>query len=170
MTNDVKKGHLIQVHTKTRQPIPDGPAPSEMAALIGAKDWSKTVLGSADRWPPSLTLVVKLMLASGFPMAVRWGPDFVMIYNDGYRPILGDKHPWALGRPAREAWAEVWDQIEPAHTAILEGRAPSIFADDMLLRIQRRGTVWEDARFTLAYSPVDDPTTSTGVGGVLLSP
>ena len=24
------------------------------------------------------------MLASGFPMAVRWGPDFAMIYNDGY--------------------------------------------------------------------------------------
>src|SRR5271170_5967282 len=47
----------------------------------------------------SLKLVVDLMLASGFPMAVRWGPDFVMIYNDGYRPILGVKHPLALGLP-----------------------------------------------------------------------
>jgi hypothetical protein len=73
-----------------------------MAALIRAKDWSKTLLGSADSWPPSLTLVVNTMLASGFPMAVRWGPDFVMIYNDGYRPILGDKHPRALGLPFRE--------------------------------------------------------------------
>ena len=27
------------------------------------------------------------MLASGFPMCVRWGPEFVMIYNDGYRSI-----------------------------------------------------------------------------------
>ena len=44
-------------------------------------------------------------------MAVRWGPDFVMIYNDGYRPILGDKHPWALGLPFREVWPEVQTQL-----------------------------------------------------------
>ena len=60
-------------------------------------------------------LAVAMILASAFPMALRWGPDFVLIYNDAYGPILGDKHPWALGRPAGEAWAEVWEQIAPAH-------------------------------------------------------
>jgi len=103
MTDDVKETNLIHIHTRTRQPVPDVPNASEMSALIRTKDWSKTVLGSADSWPPSLKLVVNTMLASDFPMAVRWGPDFVMIYNDGYRPILGDKHPWALGLPFREA-------------------------------------------------------------------
>ena len=77
-----------------------------MAALIRARDWSKTALGPAEKWSPNLTLVVNIMLASGFPMAVRWGADFIMIYNDGYRPILGDKHPWALGLPFREAVPE----------------------------------------------------------------
>jgi hypothetical protein len=69
----------------------------------------------ADRrrtWRPrylahSLALIVNTILASGFPMAVRWGPDFVMICNDGYRAILGDKHPWALGLPFRKSWPEV---------------------------------------------------------------
>ena len=102
-------------------------------------------------------------------MALRWGPDFVLLYNDAYRPILGDKHPWALGRPAREVWAEVWEQIAPAHEAILNARTPSIFAEDMVLRIQRHGTAWEDAHFTLGYSAIEDSTVSTGVGGVLVT-
>jgi signal transduction histidine kinase/CheY-like chemotaxis protein/PAS domain-containing protein len=140
-----------------------------MRALVEAHDWSATPLGPRAAWSSSLTLAAEITLASAFPMALRWGPDFVLIYNDAYRPILGEKHPWALGRPSREAWAEVWEQIEPAHTAILQGHAPSIFAEDMLLRIQRRGTDWEDARFTLGYSPIQDPTTPTGVGGVFVT-
>jgi PAS domain S-box-containing protein len=140
-----------------------------MRALVEARDWAVTPLGAREAWSPSLKLAVDIVLASAFPMALRWGPDFVLIYNDAYRPILGDKHPWALGRPAREAWSEVWDQIAPAHDAILQGLAPAIFAEDILLRIQRHGTDWEDARFTLGYSPVDDPTTPMGIGGVFVT-
>jgi two-component sensor histidine kinase/PAS domain-containing protein len=153
----------------TQHTVPDIPAAAKMAALIAAKDWSKTALGPADRWPPSLTLMVNVMLASGFPMAVRWGPEFVMIYNDGYRPILGDKHPWALGLPFREVWPEVQTQLRPLHEAILSGKNNAFFAEDLLLRIQRHGTAWEDARFTIAYSPVPDSSAPTGVGGVLIT-
>jgi two-component sensor histidine kinase/PAS domain-containing protein len=140
-----------------------------MSALIGAKDWSQTVFGSPDSWPPSLTLVVNIMLASGFPMAVRWGPDFAMIYNDGYRPILGDKHPGALGLPFREVWPEVQPQLGPLHDAILAGKRGAFFAEDLLLKIQRHGTQWEDAHFTISYSPVPDGAAPTGVGGVLIT-
>src|SRR5271165_2783348 len=110
----------------------DTSATSNLSALIRAKDWSKTLLGDADCWPPSLTLVVNLLLASGFPMAVRWGADFVMIYNDGYRPILGDKHPHALGLPFREVWLEVQAQLGPLHESILSGERSAFFAEDLL--------------------------------------
>jgi PAS domain S-box-containing protein len=140
-----------------------------MAELVQAFDWSTTPLGPRETWSDSLNLAFDTVQAAAFPMALRWGPQFVLVYNDGYRPILGDKHPWALGRPASEAWAEVWPQIEPAHTAILSGATPAIYADDMLLRIQRHGTDWDDARFTLGYSPVPDPTSPTGVGGILVT-
>jgi two-component sensor histidine kinase/PAS domain-containing protein len=152
-----------------QQSVPDIAPTPKMSELIRAKDWSKTVLGSADSWPPNLTLVVNMMLASGFPMAVRWGPDFAMIYNDGYRPILGDKHPGALGLPFREVWPEVQAQLGPLHEAILTGRRGAIFAEDLLLRIQRHGLQWEDARFTVSYSPVPDTSAPTGVGGVLIT-
>ena len=145
------------------------PALSEMSALIRAKDWSKTVLGPSEGWSASLTLIVELMLASGFPMAVRWGPDFVMIYNDGYLPILGDKHPWALGLPFREVWPEVQTQLRPLHEAILSGQRRAFFAEDLLLRIQRHGAEYEDARFTISYSPIPDASVPTGVGGVLIT-
>jgi two-component sensor histidine kinase/PAS domain-containing protein len=169
MTDDANKSHLVQLRTKTKQPVSDVSASSEMSALIRAKDWSKTVLGSLDKWSPSLTLVVNTILASGFPMAVRWGPDFVMIYNDGYRPILGDKHPRALGLPFREVWPEVQPQLRPLHEAILTGRRGAFFAEDLLLRIQRHGAEWENARFTISYSPVPDAAAPTGVGGVLIT-
>jgi PAS domain S-box-containing protein len=142
---------------------------NEMRGLVDAKDWSATALGPMADWSPSLRLALDVVLASGFPMALRWGPDFILIYNDGYRPILGEKHPWALGLPAREAWSEVWHQIEPVHRDILEGRCGAVFAEDMLLRIQRHRDQWEDAHFTLSYSPTPDPAAPTGIGGVFVT-
>jgi len=122
-----------------------------------------------DTWPPALRLSLDIVLSSGFPMALRWGPDFVLIYNDGYKPILGVKHPWALGLPAREVWAEVWDQIEPTHLAVLSGRQGAAFAEDLPLRLKRYGDEWDDGYFTFSYSPIPDPTAPSGVGGVLIT-
>jgi PAS domain S-box-containing protein len=163
------KSAAIQNRAMAHHSVPEIALTSKLSALIRAKDWSKTLLGAIDSWPPSLTLVVNVMLASGFPMAVRWGADFVMIYNDGYRPILGDKHPWALGLPFREVWPEVQAQLAPLHEALIAGKRGAFFAEDLLLRIQRHGSAWEDARFTISYSPIPDPSAPTGVGGVLIT-
>jgi hypothetical protein len=40
-----------------------------------------------------------------------WGPDYISIYNDAYRPVLGAKHPWALGTPVRECWSSINDEL-----------------------------------------------------------
>jgi PAS domain S-box-containing protein len=140
-----------------------------MAALVAAHSWENSALGPQSDWSPSLRLAVDIVLTSAFPMALRWGRDFILIYNDAYRPILGDKHPLALGQPASIVWAEVWSKLEHAHLAILERNSPSIFAENIPLRIQRRGSTWEDARFTLGYSPVHDPTERSGVGGIFVT-
>jgi PAS domain S-box-containing protein len=152
----------------SQRAVSDVPA-AEMSARVYATDWSKTLLGSADKWPPSLTLVVDIMLASGFPMCIRWGPEFVMIYNDGYRSILGDRHPRALGLPFEEVWPEVQSQLRALHQGILAGASGAFFAEDLLIKIQRPGPEWEDARFTVSYSPIPDGTAPSGVGGVLIT-
>jgi hypothetical protein len=154
----------------THDPAAGIPDPPEMAQRVFTKDWSTTALGAIDTWPPSLTVIVKVMLASGFPMCVRWGPEFVMIYNDGYRSILGNKHPGAFGLPFAEAWPEVQPQLRPLHEAILQGASGAFFAEDLLIKVQRHGTTdWEDGRFTLSYSPIPDDSAATGIGGVLVT-
>ena len=71
----------------------------EMGALMRAKDWASTPLGAVSAWPQSLRTAVSILLNSRYPMFIFWGPQLIKIYNDGYRPITGHKHPWALGRP-----------------------------------------------------------------------
>ena len=120
-----------------------------MAGLVLEHDWAATALGAPEAWSPSLRLAVDIVLASAFPMALRWGPDFVLICNDAYRPILGEKHPRALGLPGRIAWSEVWDQIDPVHAALVTRQTTSIFSDDLPMRIQRRCAEWDDAYCTV---------------------
>ena len=145
------------------------PTQGEMAARVAAHDWSATPLGPRETWSPSLNLIVATVLACPFPMGLRWGPDFVLIYNDGYLPILGDKHPHVLGLPFREAWPELQEQFEPVHRAILAGERGAYFAEDLQLRITRRGGQPEDTFFTFSYSPVPDDTAPCGIGGVLMT-
>jgi len=66
---------------------------------ILAKDWSATELGPPATWPQSLRSIVALIFASGKPMFVVWGPSRTLLYNDAYVPLLGSKHPSALGQP-----------------------------------------------------------------------
>ncbi|MDB5420434.1 MAG: sensor hybrid histidine kinase [Brevundimonas sp.] len=140
-----------------------------MRAVVLTKDWSATSLGPIEDWSQSLRMAVDMILSCGFPMALRWGPDFILIYNDAYLPILGEKHPRALGLPAREAWSEVWRQIEPVNMAILGGEHGAVFAEDALLRIQRYKDRWDDAHFTMSYSPYPDASVPSGVGGILIT-
>ncbi len=135
-------------------------------AQLRGFNWATTSLGPQENWPHALRAIVDVILGSGFPMSVRWGPDLVMIYNDAYAPLLGDRHPKVLGKPLREVWPEIYDELGALHTSILHGERESFFAEDHLWRIQRFG-VPEDARFTISYSPIPDPTAPNGIGGVL---
>jgi PAS domain S-box-containing protein len=141
--------------------------PGEMARRIREMEWSATPLGGSQTWPQSLKLSVTMILASGFPMAIRWGPDLVLIYNDAYRPILGDKHPGALGRPLREVWWEIYPELGPLNEAILRGEREAFFAEDHPWTVRRHGAAAEDARFTISYSPIPDETAANGIGGIL---
>jgi len=78
-----------------------------MRARVRDFDWTATSIGPRDKWPESLKLMLSVILDSGFPMSVRWGPDLIVLYNDAYAPLLGDRHPRALGKPLRDVWPEI---------------------------------------------------------------
>jgi hypothetical protein len=105
------------------------------------------------------------LLANRFPLLLWWGPHYISIYNDAYIPVLGTKHPQALGQPVSECWNEIWDVLQPLIDRPFHG-GPATWMDDLALEINRYGFV-EETHFTVAYSPVPDETAPTGIGGVL---
>ena len=134
----------------------------EMGALIRSLDWSKTAIGPVETWPQSLRTAVSICLNSRFPILIWWGPEFVKIYNDAYRQVIGSKHPRSMGARGRDVWPEIWDIIGPMLEGVLrEGNAT--WSDDQLLMLERNGYP-EECYFTFAYSPIRDE--SGGVGGV----
>ncbi|MFC7688702.1 PAS domain-containing protein [Paeniroseomonas aquatica] len=126
-----------------------------MAEAIRTLDWSRSALGPPEGWPASLRVVAQLMLESRQPMFLAWGEKLSFLYNDSYRPILGTRHPAALGRPFREIWSEIWDDIGPLVRRALEGEAT--WVENMHLVMQRHGYP-EDTWYTFSYSPLRDET------------
>ena len=133
-----------------------------MGARMRAFDWAASPLGPVSQWPSSLRTAVRLCLDSQFPIILFWGADLVMLYNDGYCPILGDKHPAALGQPAARLWSEVWSIVGPMLQSVLQtGRAT--WSHDLLLPVVHQGVAAEHY-FTFSYSPIRDD--AGRVGGV----
>ena len=134
----------------------------EMGALMRAHDWTQSPLGPPAQWPDPLEMAVSILLNSRFPMVLWWGPEFVMLYNDAWRPILGAKHPKGLGRPGIEVWPEIWDIIGEQLGSVLN-RGEATWSEDLLLPVDRYGYV-EEAYFTYSYSPIN--AADGRVGGV----
>jgi PAS domain S-box-containing protein len=141
---------------------------SDMSSRVRNFAWAETPLGPRADWPAPLQWAVDLVLASGFPMAVRWGPDQVIIYNDAYAALLGDRHPTALGKPLHETWPEIIDQLGPLSKDILSGKSSHFFAENHPWTLLRYG-VPEEAYFTISYSPLPDPQAANGIGGILVT-
>ena len=124
-----------------------------MGALIRCHDWSATPLGAVETWPLSLKTAVSLMLRAQQPMVISWGPREILLYNDSYIPILADKHPDALGRPAADVWCEIWDELRPFNEAVMRGES---------LRFENQPFQWpgratpEPRYFTFTYTPLLD--------------
>ena len=137
----------------------------EMAARMRAFDWERHELGPVAAWPNSLRTLVSVVLASRFPMLLWWGPRLFQLYNDGYRPILGDKHPASLAAQGALVWAEIWHVIGPMAEAVLAG-GPATWSENLLLMMQRKGFL-EEAYFSFSYSGVPDD--EGGRGGVLVT-
>ncbi|RSN22400.1 histidine kinase [Amycolatopsis sp. WAC 04169] len=127
----------------------------EVGRDLAAVDWAATPLGPPDGWPLSLRTAVGILLSSRFSMWMAWGPELTFFCNSAYRHnTLGRKYPWALGRPANEVWAEIWDDIGPRIATVLStGKAT--WDEGLLLFLERSGYP-EESYHTFSYSPLRD--------------
>ena len=121
-------------------------------------------LGPVDGWSPVLVSTVRLVLSSQAEIVLFWGPELCALYNEAYAPTIGDKHPRVLGRPAREGWTELWDDLEPLLRSVVE-RGQPVHAKDRPFYIERAGGLGEQVFFDINYSPVYEADGS--IGGAL---
>ncbi|QFS46923.1 ATP-binding protein [Nostoc sphaeroides] len=134
----------------------------KIGRLMRSLDWSQTALGYVADWPQSLRSAISILLASKAQICLFWGSELITIYNDAYRPALASKHPWALGRPAHEAWSEAWNVVEPLLKGVV-ATGVAFWAQDHLFFLNRHGYI-EETYFDVSYDPVRDE--SGKVGGV----
>lgn len=125
-------------------------------------DWASTSLGAMEDWPQSLLTAIDMILHSGHAMCLMWGPERIHIYNDEYAPILGARHPAALGAPTIKVWPELWDQVRPLIDRTFAGE-PIVVRDQPL--IMTRYGFEEEMWWSYAYSPVRDETGN--IAGIL---
>ncbi len=130
-------------------------ADDEIGQDLAAVDWQATPLGPPAGWPQSLQTAVSVLLSSRFSMWMAWGPQLTFFCNSAYRrDTLGRKYPWALGRPATEVWAEIWQDIGPRIDAVL-ATGQSTWDEALLLFLERSGYP-EETYHTFSYSPLRD--------------
>jgi len=135
----------------------------ELGALIRAHDWSSSSLGPPSAWSQSLKTAVRIMLTSRQPIWIGWGKDLIYLYNDPYKSIIGGKHPWALGKPTRLVWQEIWPEIGPMLATAMRGDEGT-YVEEQLLIMERHGYP-EETYYTFSYSPI--PNDNGEAGGII---
>ena len=104
-------------------------------------------------WPGALKTIHSLVMTATQPMMVAGGPDLIAFYNPAFIPILGRKHPHAMGQPYRAIWSEVWPTLQPLISPVLDGEAT--YVDSMAFALEGR-----DDRimgwFSFSLTPVRD--------------
>ncbi|WAC93398.1 SpoIIE family protein phosphatase [Mycobacterium sp. Aquia_213] len=134
-------------------------ADQEIGLDLAAVDWAGTPIGPVEKWPQSLRTAVNILLSSRFSMWMAWGPELTFFCNAAYRrDTLGRKYPWALGRPASEVWAEIWDDIGPRIDGVLATGEPTW--DEALMLILERSGYPEESYHTFSYSALRDDDAS----------
>ncbi|MBP0446291.1 PAS domain S-box protein [Roseomonas sp. SSH11] len=118
-------------------------------------------LGHPAKWSATLRCIMGIILPSRAQIGVFWGRDYVALYNDAFAPAIGEKHPRAMGRPARENWAEMWDTLEPLLRRVRE-TGGTVEARDHPFLIDRHGYL-EEVFFDISYSPIHEDGRVAGV-------
>ncbi|MEV6810935.1 SpoIIE family protein phosphatase [Micromonospora sp. NPDC051296] len=147
--------------TVGRVPTPAGPVPGapvpDAATAVGHHEWDGTTLGPHESWDPAVRAAVELVLASPAPMALHLGDELLLLYNDAYAELIGDRHPQAVGRPATEVFAEVWRMPGVGEVVEHAYRTGQPFLEkEVSLPLGHDAGGLEPAVYTRACSPVRD--------------
>lgn len=130
-------------------------AGGELGKLIREFDWATTSLGPIKSWPQSLKTATDIVLQANLPLVMLWGPDGIMIYNDGYAEFAASRHPELLGSKVLEGWPEAADLNRRVLDECYHAGRTLTYKDLPLTLYRNKGqpqNLWTD----LSYFPVFD--------------
>jgi PAS domain S-box-containing protein len=136
-----------------------------MADRVRAFDWTSTPLGPIETWSIELVTIVNLTLSFCTPARIMWGPDLILIYNDAYRPVPGPRHPSALGKPAKDVYAESWPVVGPLlENAFATGK--TFFHEKLLVPLPTASGM-KDFYLNYSFNPIFENGKIAGLFGPL---
>lgn len=135
---------------------------SAVAREIRSLGWQKTPLGPAEQWPHTLQTAIGIMVGAASPISLFWGEDLIFLYNDAWRNLIGNKHPGGLGKPAREVFFEIWEDILPMIDKVMSGQGAAA-SKNQLLTLHQNGRM-KPARFDFSFNPL--PGENGSIGGI----
>lgn len=134
----------------TRIPLsPTTPLHIQFARL---RNWADTALGPVETWSYDLRAMANMIMACPHPAAMYWGPELTVMYNEAYLDLAGEKHPQLMGQTYREAWAEIYDELEPHLQNALENGQATMKQEDRLF-VNRHGFL-EETYFSWSLIPL----------------
>ncbi|KAI1370810.1 hypothetical protein F4677DRAFT_341153 [Hypoxylon crocopeplum] len=136
------------------RPKSSKPVISSIPEFFHGVDWSKSAVGPIDGWDSELRRMARFLLADTSPAVLFWGESYCIIYNEAYIPMLGERHPHAMGTAAPDIFSSIWEQLagklsEQRRT----GRTQTCFGTMLLM--ERKGHL-QEAYFDWKLIPVTD--------------
>ncbi|KAK6002203.1 hypothetical protein QM012_001841 [Aureobasidium pullulans] len=110
--------------------------------LVQNVDWAATSIGAIDDWPPELLLLFHLIILDPQPRILILGPDRLLLYNEAYAELVGERHPAAIGAPLSIAFPDTYDYAMKFLEEIsITGRAS--IEKDFCMPLMRNGRLLE---------------------------
>lgn len=111
--------------------------------LVQNVNWAATSIGAIDDWPPELLLLFHLIILDPQPRILILGPDHLLLYNEAYAKMVGERHPAAIGRPLPTVFPETCEFVLSIVDEISKTGRPSI-EKNFCMPLMRNGRLFEN--------------------------
>ena len=115
-------------------------------------DWSRSPLGQIKSWPLQLRQMVLMVMSDPTPAVIYWGTTPIMVYNEAYTKIIGDKHPAMQGQDPRTGFPDLWPYFDELLTN-QRANGKTVLETKSEMMIHRRGFL-EEVFFDWKFTPI----------------
>lgn len=117
-------------------------------------DWGATALGPMESWPMALRAPLVNIMSNPNPRSIIWGPEKNLIYNEACMPLWAARHAQPLGRPAKEAFAHLWEAVGDKVEEAFKGKAQVLNDHPVMGRSATEEILVEERFFNVAILPL----------------